>query len=828
MHANDELQQPDRGSQLDLERREQIEEPQPAPHDNEGNGPPALHAHAPPANPDLSVVATLEELQLVQKFIACIRDASLDNDSLPADVIDRLRNPITNIFDLDEQEALRTGIELFLATETASEAVFNQSRDVFHRAMDRMGVSENFEPIPSLFQVKERIKEITGVYPLMHDMCPKTCMAYTGPFSELEACTKCARPRYDPEALAASGGIRKIPQRQFLTLPIGPQLQALWRTPEGAEAMRYRLNLTKELFQKADARPDKKIVIDQYEDIFHGDAYLNAVRSGNLKDNDMVLMLSIDGAQLYQSKQSDCWIYIWVILDLAPDLRYKKRHIFPGGFFPGPDKPGNIESFLFPGFHHLAALMKEGLGVWDASKNISFISDLFILLGLADGPGLTYLNGLTGHSGAFGCRLYCPVKGRRKEGGNHYYPALSKPENYSIEGSDHPDVDANHLPIGKVDDYLTGLNAILGSRTQAEHQRNRRMTGITRPSIFSAFPPQRTLPVPQCFGGDLMHLISLNIPDLLLGLWRGTIECDPTDSKQTWDWLVLTGDTWKNHGRRVANATPYLPGSFDRPPRNPAEKISSGYKAWEFLTYLFGLGPAFFYGILPTRYWKNYCKLVAGIRLLHQRSITKEQLVHGHKLLLQFVTEFEDLYYQRKASRLHFCRQSIHTLLHVGPEVPRLGPGSGYTQWPMERTIGNLGEEIRQPSQPFANLAERGARRAQVNALIALLPNLAPEKSLSHLSEDIGDNFILSMADTCARSISDFEKNAIRAFFLSRNIEIHEDLRLRKWGRLRLPNLQFVRTAWKEAPKALNKIRISRNIMVSIDILLPIKYTTTN
>lgn len=190
-------------------------------------------------------------------------------------------------------------------------------------------------------------------------------------------------------------------------------------------------------------------------------------------------MLSIDGAQLYQSKQSDCWIYIWVILDLAPDLRYKKCHIFPGGFFPRPNKPGNIESFLFPGFHHLVALMKEGLAIWDASENISFVSDLFILLGLADGPGLTYLNGLTGHSGAFGCRLYCPVKGRRKEGGNHYYPTLSKPENYSIEGSDHADVDANHLPIGRVSDYLTGLNAILGLQTQAEHQHNRRMTGIT-------------------------------------------------------------------------------------------------------------------------------------------------------------------------------------------------------------------------------------------------------------------------------------------------------------------------------------------------------------
>ena len=145
-------------------------------------------------------------------------------------------------------------------------------------------------------------------------------------------------------------------------------------------------------------------------------------------------LYSIDGAQLYQSKQSDCWIYIWVILDLAPDLHYKKRHIFPGGFIPGPNKPKNVDSFIFPGLHHVAALMKEGLGVWDAARDLIFLSQPFLHLGTADSPGMTYLNGLTGHSGAFGCRLYCAVKGCRKEGGNHCYSALLKPNDYNVAG----------------------------------------------------------------------------------------------------------------------------------------------------------------------------------------------------------------------------------------------------------------------------------------------------------------------------------------------------------------------------------------------------------
>ncbi|KAF8233480.1 hypothetical protein L208DRAFT_1556009 [Tricholoma matsutake] len=91
--------------------------------------------------------------------------------------------------------------------------------------------------------------------------------------------------------------------------------------------------------------------------------YLEAITSGHIKDTDMILMLSIDGAQLYAHKASDCWIYIWVIFDHSPELQYKQRQILPGGFIPGPNKPKIIDSFLFPGLHHLSTLHQEGLHI---------------------------------------------------------------------------------------------------------------------------------------------------------------------------------------------------------------------------------------------------------------------------------------------------------------------------------------------------------------------------------------------------------------------------------------------------------------------------------
>jgi len=805
------------------------EEDETEPHpNNEGTG----QLDEPDSGPrledynDIAVLATLEELKTAQDFISQLQTATLDKDhNLDSETRERLQEPVTDPISLDADPELRTGIKLYLDTTNASDEVYNNVRNTLNSYVASIGV-ERENSIPSLYSVKKAIGELTGVYSMLNDMCIDSCMAYTGPNVDLDACLHCGKPRYDPQILAESGGQRKVPQRKFSTFPLGPQLQALWRNPHDAKAMRYRLLKTQKILEALQESNGEQ---EFWDDACCGSDYLEAFTSGKIAQDDMVLMLSIDGAQLYQSKQSDCWIYIWIVLDLAPDLRYKKRYVLIGAIIPGPNKPKNADSYLFPGLHHACALSKEGLKVWDAHQNRTFLSKLFLLLCAADGPGMTYLNGLTGHSGAYGCRLYCPTKGRRKIGGNHYYPALLKPAGeYSVDGCDHGDVQAMNLSIGSQVEYLEALEHLLSAQNPTRYQNYRRETGISKPSIFSGFPTDRILRVPSCFASDLMHLCSLNLTDLLLGLWRGTIECDPQDNKVSWDWAVLRGDTWKEHGKRVAEATPYLPGSFDRPPRNPAEKISSGYKAWEFLTYVYGLGPGLFYQVLPHPYWVNFCKLARGLRLLHQRSISTSQLIEGHRLLVTFVQEFEELYYQRKAHRLHFCRQSIHALLHLGPETPRIGPLAYSTQWCMERTIGILGSEIRQPSNPFQNLTERGLRRTRINALESIIPELVKPVSQPRISEDLGDGFILlGSRDRDARSININYIPAVHRYFTAIGISFSPNWIpcFKRWARVQLPNKQIVRTAWKEKSRS-KSVRTSRNVMVSPVRLIVQVYST--
>ena len=61
----------------------------------------------------------------------------------------------------------------------------------------------------------------------------------------------------------------------------------------------------------------------------------------------------------------------------------------------------------------------------------------------------------------------------------------------------------------------------------------------------------------------------------------------------------------------------------------------------------------------------------------------------------------------------------------------------------MERTIGDLGAEIRQPSNPYANLSQRSILRARINALKAMDPSFNVTTQLAASSLDLGDGYVL-------------------------------------------------------------------------------------
>ena len=127
--------------------------------------------------------------------------------------IERLQNPPTTIPDEFNDKHFVKALKGFLAVTNASKATYNN----FHA-----GIMECYpdDPFLSFGQVQRHIQTLTGISLISHDMCPESCVAFTGPYSELTECPICSTPRYHAGT--------QNPQWQFTTIPVGPVIQAMY------------------------------------------------------------------------------------------------------------------------------------------------------------------------------------------------------------------------------------------------------------------------------------------------------------------------------------------------------------------------------------------------------------------------------------------------------------------------------------------------------------------------------------------------------------------------------------------------------------------------
>ena len=763
--------------------------------------------------------ATFGPMRDTMSFIQALSNASMSDPAskLSPNALHCLHHP-PNVPLVIEDLAIRHSISTYLALENVSQAAYDAvARSLRH----------NFSGIPevggiqSFYNVKKLIKTYTGIEAILHDMCPNTCLTFTGPYSSLDKCLMCQASRWNQEKLQGTSGHVKVPAQQFTTIPVGPQLQAQNQNPTSTSAMGYLWEKTQEVLRNIVTSGSPNILI--INNIIMGWDFLGAVLDGDIMQRDIVIMVSLDGAQLYESKESDCWMYIWIIANLPPDIRYHKLNILPGSFIPGPKKPKNIDSFLFPGIHHLAAIQLEGLPMWDPLTDSRYVLYVYLLFTTADGPGLVYWDGMVSHSSKNGCRLYCGLPGRRKERGHCYYPALLCPCDQAPDGSNHADINVFDIPPGGSSDYSRNLNKIVSVRNQTQWDKMKTETGLTKPPLIIDLKPTRSLSVLLCMTTDIMYLVG-NVSDLLISLWHGEIDAAPGDDKTTWDWTVLMDEAvWASHGQNIVTAGSFLPGSYNRKPHNIVEKINTQYKTWEFQLYMFGIAPILLYSVLPSKYWSHFCQLVRRFQIMCQHSLTHDQLGDAHTLLCTWERGFEMLYYQLCHDRIHFVRPSVHQVIHLVPEAFLKGPLICYAQWTMERTIGNLGQQICQPSKPYANLAQEGVHHSQINALLAIMPELDFSPNLPSGSIDLGEGYALLRKRSRYTIYPDDTLAQVLCQYLPAGQELPH---FNKWAWLLLPNGQIARSTWRERLKSAENLQVSRNVKVCFQLSLSYWFRT--
>ena len=148
-------------------------------------------------------------LQVTMKNIQALKNATLEEGGMSPDEIDRLRDPAPARCSLDMSDThLVKALRHFIYST-------NTSRDHYETIRKVDMAAHPDDEFLSFDQAKRTLKKISGVVAMRHDMCTSSCTAFTGAYSDLNACSYCSAPRYH-----ANGR----PRRQFTTIPIGPVL----------------------------------------------------------------------------------------------------------------------------------------------------------------------------------------------------------------------------------------------------------------------------------------------------------------------------------------------------------------------------------------------------------------------------------------------------------------------------------------------------------------------------------------------------------------------------------------------------------------------------
>ncbi|KAH8978596.1 hypothetical protein EDB86DRAFT_2815812 [Lactarius hatsudake] len=91
---------------------------------------------------------------------------------------------------------------------------------------------------------------------------------------------------------------------------------------------------------------------------------------------------------------------------------------------------------------------------------------------------------MVGHSGKYGCRLYCDMPSRCRYGDGHYYPVMSCPlGDYDVPGCCHADISNADLQMYRDDlplKYNVNMRYLLASRTHADYRQRRLDFGICK------------------------------------------------------------------------------------------------------------------------------------------------------------------------------------------------------------------------------------------------------------------------------------------------------------------------------------------------------------
>jgi hypothetical protein len=572
-----------------------------------------------------------------------------------------------------------------------------------------------------LYSVRELAKRCGRLCPQKIDICPNTCMAYTGDYANLTHCchvkkdnTICGEPRY---------GVRGKAKAQMVYISCLDVITAMFANVETATMLRQRDTTLKHVLYLLNKGAN---VIPTYSDFADSAVHRHHYQSLGLfqGERDIALALSTDSAQLTMKKQSNTLVALLELLNLPGELRYQTNNTMVPFIIPGPNNPGNVDSFMHPLFVDMAKA-SEGIWMWDAVDSSYFVNHAYLCMVLGDMLGSAKMSGMAGHTAVHGDR-FSMIKGARaslKKGSKYQYYPIAPPKNAIYNPTRQPCYDLDNLPVRAEKHYWDTIKELL-DKTKSKRQ----CEAITRESGISRMPLAAASPAfihPSFFPLDPFHLFFENIMPFLWDTWRGSSQNDK---------VHVTDTKAKMFGELVAGSMKTLPASFCGRVRDVHLKRQSQYKAYEWmaLLYWYILSAGIEVGF-PDTILQNFAylhKIVKFSMTIKPRS--EDEINELQKLIKKFLLDYESIYVGDDPEKISRCRLCILQLIHIPNHIRWYGSIRLGSQATVERTIGEAGHKIHSKKSPFANMANIFFEKELVKVLLLYYPELETGQQHDH------------------------------------------------------------------------------------------------
>ena len=420
--------------------------------------------------------------------------------------------------------------------------------------------------------------------------------------------------------------------KTYRYIPLIPQLVAYFLNRELNERMRYH----------SDGHPRAKAGKGGcMTDVFDGSHYLGllqkevTINSHGLghtyfsDPRDIALGLATDGVNPWRRRKSTFWPILLYNFNLPPEERSHDNNAICIGEVPGPEKPKDMDSFLYPAVQELLKL-SVGVRAYDVVEEEVFTLRAYLLTIFGDIPAVSMLLRMKGHNGRSPCRL-CTIQGVRipdSRSSTYYVPLCRK--NLRV---DQVDYDPTNLPLRTHEQFMAQARNIQAAETNSQSERLATEYGINGIPLLSVLD---SLSLPLSTGYEFMHLIFKNlIPNLAL-LWSGNFK--GLDTNQP---FVFSKTIWEAIGETTAASHSTIPSSYGAPvPNIEADRSTFSAETWS--QWALFVGPVVLNGRFQNKqHYDHFCDLVGVINLCLKFELSREDISKVREGFICWVEKYE-------------------------------------------------------------------------------------------------------------------------------------------------------------------------------------------